>query len=94
MIDSDDRINELLTEVESLKKQVAEKQKIIEYMCLDWAHDHTYVENIAKKLGIPQDRIEGDSYGVPGIIELVDMIVEKIPPSTLVWMKSDDNKKS
>ena len=51
-------------------------QKAFKMSCQEWAEDHTYLQNLAKKIGVSPTKVEGDSYSVPGIQELADMIVE------------------
>lgn len=55
----------------------AEKQKQIDLHCLDWAEAHTHAQNVALKLGVPKEKVEGDSNAVPGIVDLIDMIAEQ-----------------
>ena len=63
------------------------KQKAIDTLCREWAQDHTHAQKIALKVGVPVALVEGDSYGVPGIIELLDMIAEKLLPDVTVERK-------
>lgn len=46
-------------------------------LCMEWAEAHTYAQNVAMSLGYTKEQVEGDSYGVPGIETLIDMIAEK-----------------
>ena len=62
--------------IKELETKLDEARKLTRISCLDWAEDHTYIENLALKLGVPESKVKGDSYGVPGITDLVDMIVE------------------
>lgn len=55
-----------------------QKQKSIDLLCLDWADDLAQVQNIALKVGISQEDIDGNKYFVPAIPEIVDMIAAKI----------------
>lgn len=55
-----------------------EKQKTINLLCLDWADDLAQVQNIALKVGVSQEDIDGNKYFVPAIPEIVDMIAAKI----------------
>lgn len=45
--------------------------------CDSWAEDHTYLQDLCRKHGVPEIEIEGDSYGVPTIQCLADSL-EKI----------------
>lgn len=57
--------------------KIEEQQKMIKSLCEDWAESHTHAQNVAKRVGVPEAKVEGDSYGVPCIEELVDMIAQK-----------------
>lgn len=45
---------------------------------MDWAEDHTYCENVARKIGVAEDLIIGNKWAVPGIQELVELIVKHL----------------
>ncbi len=51
--------------------------KYIQSLCIDWAETDTNVRDIA---GCVLDKkwLEGDSYGVPGIEDIVKRLVEEI----------------
>lgn len=70
--------NEILDELWKLLGELSKKEKLLKQSCDDWAEDHTYLQETAKRIGIDSKRIYGNSYGVPGIQELVDMIVEHL----------------
>jgi len=50
-------------------------QDMIKALCLDWSEAHTYCQKVALNLGATDFEVYGDSYGVPGIEDLVDLIV-------------------
>ena len=70
-----DELAELRTELKGVREMLRRE-------CLDWAEDHTYAQTVAKRVGVPEEQVEGDSYGVPGIQALVDMIAARIPPQS------------
>lgn len=53
-------------------------QRSVDAHCMEWAEEHTHAQMAAKKVGIPEIAVEGNSYAVPGITELIDMIAAKI----------------
>jgi hypothetical protein len=65
-------------ELERLRSEVKKLRKMLRLDCIEWADDHTYAQKVAKRVGVPVDRVEGDSYGVPGIQDLIDMIAERV----------------
>ena len=50
--------------------------------CNDWAEDHTHLQNLCRDVGYSKDEVEGNSYHVPGIAELADMLRAKIPQNS------------
>ena len=60
----------LVDEIEAL-------DKINKLACIDWAEDHTHLEKLCLKW-YPKDKVEGDGYSVPGIMDLADMLDAKI----------------
>lgn len=61
----------------SSQRRIDELEKRIKEMAQDWSEDHTHVQEVAKRLGVPANKVEGDSYGVPSIIDLLGMIEEQ-----------------
>lgn len=45
---------------------------------LDRSEDHTHLEELCLKAGVPTEKVDGDSYGVPGIMELGDLLLERV----------------
>ncbi len=64
-----------------LRNELKGVREMLRRECVDWAEDHTYAQTVAKRVGVPANKVEGDSYGVPGIQDLIDMIAERIPPN-------------
>jgi hypothetical protein len=61
-------------ERDEARAELKEKQEIIHRSCVDWAEDHTYLQNLCREAGGTEQEIEGDSYGVPGIIDLANYL--------------------
>ena len=61
-------------ERDEARAALKEKQEIIHRSCVDWAEDHTYLQNLCREAGGTEQEIEGDSYGVPGIIDLANYL--------------------
>ncbi|MEM6884061.1 MAG: hypothetical protein AAF571_03455 [Verrucomicrobiota bacterium] len=47
-------------------------------MRMEWAEDHTHLEELCKKAGCTDYEVYGDSYGVPTIQDLADLLYSKI----------------
>lgn len=62
-------------------------KKIIENESRDWAEDHTALQNLCRKVGCTEQEVNGDSNGVPTVVELAEMLMEKLT-------KDYDSKKS
>ena len=67
-------------ELAELRAELKGVREMLRRECIDWADDHTYAQTVAKRVGVPEAQVEGDSYGVPGIQALIDMIVEALQP--------------
>jgi hypothetical protein len=46
-----------------LERERDEKQEIIRRSCVDWAEDHTRLQNLCREVGATEHEVEGDSYG-------------------------------
>jgi hypothetical protein len=57
-----------------LERERDEKQEIIRRSCVDWAEDHTHLQNLCREVGATEHEVEGDSYGVPSISDLADCL--------------------
>lgn len=60
-----------------LEDQLTKVQSLLTTSSVDWAETHTYLQSLCRKLGYTEKDIEGDSYFVPDIIDLADMIYAK-----------------
>lgn len=45
-------------------------------MALEWAEDHTHLQQLCLGLNVPAEKVNGDNFGVPGISDLGDMLAE------------------
>lgn len=61
-----------------LERELATESAINQRNCEDWAHDHTYLQNLCRKAGYDEQAVEGDRYGIRSIEELGDMLLAKI----------------
>ncbi len=44
----------------------------------EWSEDHSFLQDLCKKAGYSDIAVYGDSYGVPSIQDLADMLFDKI----------------
>jgi hypothetical protein len=63
-------------------RELKEQHGYVETLCRDWAEDHTHLQDLCLKAGYSPEEVYGDSYGVPGISDLADMLFEKIKPNS------------
>lgn len=63
--------------VDAARAEAANREQQMKLSNLDWAEAHTYAQKKAKELGVPESKVDGDSYGVPAIEDLIDMIAEQ-----------------
>ena len=78
--DSEMDMEELREAVEALKESklaIGYISEIIELFAKDWEEENEYLRKICRKY-YPDDIVNGNSYGVPGAFELVDMLDKKI----------------
>lgn len=61
-----------------MDEKITDLGKLFKIACQEWAEDHTYLQELCLKEGLTEDEVYGDSYGVPGIQDLVEMLVRKI----------------
>jgi DNA repair exonuclease SbcCD ATPase subunit len=61
--------------IEELQEKIKILENRIHNLCLDWAEDDTAIKNFAKKFGID---IEGDSYGVPCMVDVVEEMAKML----------------
>lgn len=64
--------------IRELERENAALQKTITNCNADWAEDHTHLQNLCIQAGISSAAVNGDSYGVPGIIELAEMLAKEL----------------
>ncbi len=62
-----ERIKELETERDK-------KKECITTLCSSWAEDHTHLQELCRRAGCTEMQVSGDSYGVPDITELADLL--------------------
>ena len=63
-------------------RELKEQHGYVDTLCRDWAEDHTHLQDLCLKAGYSPEEVYGDSYGVPDVSDLADMLYEKT--------KSDD----
>lgn len=74
---SQGKIN-IFDEMARMERERDEAREISRMSSVDWAEDHTHLQNLCRKAGATEREVEGDSYGVPGIMELADLLFEKL----------------
>lgn len=75
--------------LEELREYVIHLEKLLNLECMDWAEDHTYIENLCRK-HLPSEVVDGNGYSAPGIRDLSDML-EKLIPQPVQPYKADEN---
>ena len=70
-------ITDLEKEEGTLRRELAKEREINRRACLDWAEDHSHLQRLCREVGCTEKEVEGDSYGVPGIRELADLLRRK-----------------
>lgn len=63
--------------IEQQARRIEELEKINKLACEDWADDDTRVKELAKPF-LTKFEIEGDSYGVPGVIDIVESLTKQL----------------
>lgn len=61
-----------------LAAEVVRLRTINRHACEEWAEDHTHLQNLCRAAGCTEHEVEGDRYGVPGIMELADLLRDKL----------------
>lgn len=64
-------------EIARLREELAKVKEINRIACLDWADDDTRVKEMAKKF-YPAAEVDGDSYGVPGVVDIVEWLIDDL----------------
>ena len=54
-------------------------QQHLRLSCWDGAEDHAFAQKIARRY-FPETEVEGDSYGVPSVCDLIEKLAGLIPP--------------
>jgi hypothetical protein len=62
-------------------RELKQQHGYVVTLCRDWAEDHTHLQDLCLKAGYSPEEVYGDSYGVPGISDLADMLYEKTKPN-------------
>lgn len=65
-----------------------EKDKTIQQLYKDWAEDCTHLQKLCLKAGYSEEEVYGDSYYVPGIMDLADMLFERLEELE-IWLKTN-----
>jgi hypothetical protein len=66
----------------ALRRELAKKETMLREAHLDWADDHTHLQQLCRSAGYDKHAVEGDSCGIRSIKELADMLHAKIPSNT------------
>ncbi|MCK9154735.1 MAG: hypothetical protein M0P12_01325 [Paludibacteraceae bacterium] len=53
----------------------------IKCLCIEWAEDHSHLQKLCLEAGYDAGEVYGDTFGVPGIQDLADMLFKRIPPN-------------
>lgn len=61
----------------ALHRELESYKKMQRDACEEWAEDHTHLQKLCREAGCTDDEVEGDSYGVPGISDLADLLQTK-----------------
>lgn len=76
-----------------MKDSIKDKMKGREGIYYQCASDHRYLTNLCEKYGFSEQEIHGDSWGVPGIQELADLLdrrIQELTPRPLSEILKDD----
>lgn len=69
--------NKEITEISSLELRLQKAEADRDMIKLDLEELHEHARSTAMSVGILNSQIEGDSHGVPGACDLLDMIGER-----------------
>lgn len=61
-----------------LERELANQKLINSITSIDWAHDHTHLQNLCREVGFSDHKVDGDKHGIPGIIDLGDMLRRRV----------------
>lgn len=62
----------------TLERELAEEKRIQESTTLDWAKDHTHLQELCLEVGLSEKQVYGDKFGVPCIQDLADQLRARI----------------
>lgn len=60
-----------MTETEKL-------QGLVRQSAADWVDDREALRELCRQCGVPEDEIQGDSYYVPGLVDLAELAVQYV----------------
>lgn len=63
----------------ALWREIEQERAKVKDLCRDWAEDHTHLQKLCREVGCTEFEVEGDSYGVPGVMDLADQLRRRIP---------------
>ena len=69
---------ELRNDNARLRAELTKSEAATKTHCLDWAEDHTHLQELCLKAGFSEDEVYGDSYGVPCIMDLAEMLSARL----------------
>lgn len=83
----------LLIESLAMIESLADRVRIC---CEEWADDHTRLQDLCREAGCTDFEIEGDSYGVPGVVDLAIALRDRVSShnetSAATGSKGDDHE--
>jgi len=57
---------------------IEELDTLVKRCCDEWAEDHTHLQDLCRAAGCNDLEIDGDNYGVPGIIDLSNSLRDRL----------------
>lgn len=63
---------------DAAERELAELREQRRRWCEDSAADHTHLVGVCLAAGIDRAKVEGDQYGVPGVMELAGMLADEL----------------
>lgn len=62
----------------ALRRELAHQKLMLRHACSDWAEDHTHLQDLCRAAGCTELEIEGDRWGVSGVMDLADSLRDKL----------------
>ncbi len=62
----------------TLRRELEAQKRMLMHACEDWAEDHTHLQNLCRAAGCTEHEVEGDRHGVPSIIDLANLLRDKL----------------